>query len=95
MRSPYLVALVVLVAGPLAWWSSSGERLAMCNGDLMLTRYWWWGAGERIVGRIEGGSGYWWIVYPSGESEAYAWEHAPAVLKVSPNMPPPRQPFIR
>lgn len=86
MRSPHLLALAVVLIGPLAWWGSSGERLAMRDGDLVLTRYWL--GGERVLGRLDGGAGRWWIVYPDGTTEVYAWEHAPAVLKVSPEVSP-------
>ena len=84
--SPYIVAVVVVLVLPALWWSSSGTRLAMHDGDLVLTRYWL--GGERIVGKIDGGVGRWWITYADGRTEQYAWEHAPAVIKVSPKLSP-------
>jgi hypothetical protein len=84
---PAIVAIAVLIAGPLALYTQSGERLAMCDGDLVVTRYSLWGLRERPVGRLDGGAGHWWIVTPDG-TEPYAWEHAPAI--VAPKVPPVR-----
>jgi hypothetical protein len=86
--SPFLVAAVLVVALPVLWWCSSGERLAMCDGDLVVTRYWLFG--ERIVCRLDGGAGYWWLKHADGSTEPYAWEHAPAVLKLTPEVTPRR-----
>lgn len=82
--SPYLVAAAVVVLLPIAWWCSGGTRLAMCDGDLVVTQYWL--LGERVVGRLDGGAGHWWIVHQDGSTEAYDWQQAPAIVspKVSP-----------
>jgi hypothetical protein len=84
--NPHLVAAAVVILLPCLWLVSSGERLAMCDGDLVVTRYWL--GGERIMGRLDGGAGHWWLVHPDGSTEPYNWEIAPAVLKVSPKVSP-------
>jgi hypothetical protein len=86
--SPFAVAAVVVIVMPLAWFSSTGKRLAMHDGDLVVTSWWWWGMKERIAGKLDGGAGRWWITYPDGRVELYQWEGAPAVLKVSPKVAP-------
>jgi len=78
--SPYLVAAAVVLILPAVWWGSCGTRLAMCEGDLVIVQY--WPLGQRVLGRLDGGAGHWWLVHADGSTEPYAWENAPAVLKV-------------
>jgi len=73
--SMYLVAAAaVLIVPAVALWTQAGHRLAFQDGDLVLVRYYWWGAREQIEGKLEGLRGRWWIAYPDGTTEPYGVE---------------------
>ena len=79
---------MVCIAGPLALYTFTGERMRFTDqGDIVLVRY--WPGGDQVIGRLDGYVGIWWITYPNGTSELWDWEKwsgiTPKVVdKVSP-----------
>lgn len=76
--APYVLAAAVVIAGPLAFATHSGERLAIDGqGRLVLTRWQFWGLRERVVGQLDGIGDHWWITSPAGETSPWTWAAAP------------------
>jgi hypothetical protein len=70
--SPFTVAVILLVALPLAAWTQSGHRLAVGpDGGLILVRTNLWGWRERKLADLDGRAGWWQVRWADGRTELW------------------------
>lgn len=70
--SPFVLGALVVVGMPLLFWSSIDHRLAFdAEGELVVLKTWWWGAGGRVEGRLDGVRGRWWFTGPDDKTEVW------------------------